>query len=233
TENIKVFEQLEKALDGDRGAVQGFLNPKGARQRKAAMSDEAKALRDRSRETERFIQGLEEEIAKIGLDEKALRQLEVARAMETALTEQQRAEIARLNAEREKGLALLEREARVDEARKQTEKVAGSVEAVRREAQVSELLGWAREKALLRLEREAEIKPILARQTEALARGESALADELQRQINLLNERYGLEIQMGDRLDQFAQWEERYGRMRDFLADVNKSPVEMAKAFED
>lgn len=233
TENIKVFEQLEKALAGDSGAVQGFLNPKKTRQRREAMSEEAKALRERNRETERFILNLEEEIAKVGLDDKALRQLEVARAMDNAVTQQQRAEIERLNSEREKAVALLEQQQRLEEARKETEKLTGSVESVRREAQAFELVGWAREKVLLRLEREAEVKPLLARQTEALARGEAALADEIQKQINLLDERHGLEIQMGDRLDQVARWEERYGRMRDFLADLNKTPEQMDRAFED
>ncbi|USA39619.1 phage tail length tape measure family protein [Pelagerythrobacter marinus] len=232
-ENIKVFEELEKALDGDRGAVQGFLNPKKSRERREAMSDEEKALRDRNRETERFIQGLDEEIAKIGLDEKALRQLEVARALENAVTARQRADIAQLNAEREKALDLAEKELRLKEAQKETDKLTGGVESVRREAQVFELVGWARQRALLRLEREAEVKPLLTRQTEALARGESALAEEIQKQINLLNERYGLEIQMGDRLDQLARWEERYGRLRDFLADLNKTPDQMNQAFED
>lgn len=231
-ENLKVFEDAQAALGGDRGALQQFLDPKKGGGRKPGLSDAEKALKQRNAESERFIENLKEEIAKIGLDEKAIRQLEVARAMENAVTAQQRADIALLNAEREKAIAQQERELRLIEAKKEGDKLEQRVEATRREAQVIELAGWAREKALLRMEREAEIAPLLIRQKDALARGEAKLADELARQVALLDEQYGLQIQSGDRVDQLAQWEERYGTLRDFLAEVNKTPAEMQRAFE-
>src|SRR5690606_33384697 len=147
----------------------------------------------------------------IGLDEKAIRQLEIARAKENAVTQRQANEIDRLNGLREAALDIEAKRQRVEDAEKETRGLLERVEATRREAQVLELVRWAREKALLQMEREAELKPILTRQTEALARGEAELSDELQKQIDLIDEQFGLRIQMGNRSDQLMQWEERYG----------------------
>ena len=70
-----------------------------------------------------------------------------------------------------------------------------------REAQVLGLVGWQRERALLLMEREAELNPLLAKQADALAKGNYALAEAIGKQIELRIKGFNLQVQMGDRED--------------------------------
>jgi hypothetical protein len=166
--------------------------------RTAAISDEAKAIADAKAQSDRYIAGLEDEIAKIGLDAAALRQLEVARAMEAAQTEDQRTRIAELNQEREWGLELEAMRQRAGAIAEDSKELTESIAAIEREAQVLGLVGHERERALLHLEREAAIRPLLAQLAEAEAKGLDNIAKGLREQIALLDKKYGLQIQIGD-----------------------------------
>lgn len=168
------------------------------RTRAAAISDEAKALETANQQTERFIAGLEDEIAKIGLDAAGLRQLEVARASEAAQTDDQRKRIADLNQERERGLAAEAARQRVGAIANDNTALAGEIAGIEREARVLGLTGVARERALLAMEREAAIRPLLAELADAEAKGLDTIAKGLREQIDLLNAKYGLQIQIGD-----------------------------------
>ncbi|MBN9504916.1 MAG: phage tail length tape measure family protein [Altererythrobacter sp.] len=168
------------------------------RSRAAALTEEEKARRQANEETKRYIAGLEDEIAKIGLDAAGLRQLEVARAMEAAQTKDQRQRIADLNQERERGLAIEAARQRASTIANDNSALAGEIAGIEREAQVLGLVGQERERALLRLEREAAIRPLLTQLAEAEAQGLDKIADGLREQIALLDRKYGLQIQIGD-----------------------------------
>ena len=204
-------EELAAARAKSAGAARASAG--ATRGRSGALSEEAKAYNQRNLEAQRFIQTLELEIEKIGLDAQGLRELEIKRATEAAATDAQRIAIAKLSEAREQAMALQERETRLSEARKSTEVLDASIEAVRQEAQVLELVGWAREKALIQMQREAEIRPLLAEMVKAQADGEQALANEYQRQIDLLNEKYGLQSQMGEWHERLEQEREAFERM--------------------
>ena len=195
-------------------------NSKKARAARQELSELEKEMKRRNEETIRFIAALEEEIARIGLSEKALRQREIAQARENAVTAEQKKRIDALNAARERELGLLERRNRLEAARGGTQAIADSLAALERETQVLEDSGWLRDRRLKQLEREAEIGPRLVAQWMALAAGDAALAEELQKQIDLLNEKYALEIQNGDRLEAIRKEEEALQRVNDQLRDM-------------
>lgn len=175
------------------------------RSRTAALSDEEKARQAATEATDRYIAGLEDEIAKVGLDAKGLRELEAARQLEAAQTEDQKNRIADLNAERERELELEEARKRASAIGEENKGIAGSVAELEREAQVLGLVGWERERALLRLEREAEIRPLLTQLLEAEANGQSDVAQALREQIALLDTKYGIQMQIGDEAERLEE----------------------------
>jgi|TARA_R100000479_G_scaffold176487_1_gene131348 TP901 family phage tail tape measure protein len=105
-----VAQQSAKVADVQAAAAQStaVASTKAAgatRANTAALTDAQKAYNDAKKSADEFISSLELEIAKIGLNEKALRQLEINRAAESAATKEQADRIRELGAAREKALA--------------------------------------------------------------------------------------------------------------------------------
>lgn len=203
----------------DRGTRSTRASAGAIRMRTAAISEEERARQQANKETERYIVSLEDEIAKIGLDAAGLRQLEVARQRDAAQTDDQKQRIDDLNRSREQALALEEAKKRAGEIGQENAGLGGEIAAIEREAQAIGLVGWERERLLLQLEREAQIRPLLRQLADAEAQGQSDVADQLRRQIDLLNEKYGLQIQIGAE-------EDRLGRERE-------AAEELAAAYRD
>lgn len=151
-ENLKVFEQLDKALGGDKDALGGFLRPPSSRGGKEALSDEEKAYKQRQEAAERYIASLSEEIDRIGKGPAELRQLEVARAKEAAATDKQREAIENLNIEREAALSDEERRKSIEADRKATEALDAYLREIENEIALMGLAGPARQRAALALE---------------------------------------------------------------------------------
>lgn len=105
---------------------------------KAAVSDQSQALDDRNEATIRYIASLESEVERIGLNEQALRALEVAKARDVAVTDEQRKKIDELAAAREAALA-------ADAVRKDDEAFNASIEALKRQRGELMLAGAALE----------------------------------------------------------------------------------------
>lgn len=162
---------------------------RSTRVRKAAISDLQKAINQQNEETQQFIASLQDEIAKIGLDEKALRQLEIAKQMEAAQTEKQRQKIAELNVEREKALALLEAE----KAAKANLEIVSDIKKAERELALIGMTGIAREKAVIALSEQAEIEAVLVQIQKAEADGNTELIAQLQKRIDLIRQKYDVE----------------------------------------
>ena len=166
--------------------------------RAGGLSDEERALKRANEETDRFIASLREEIEAIGLDEKALRQLEIQRAKESAVTSEQVAAIEELNQKREKALDLEESRQRANTLRDETDGINGSIAALEREAQAIGLVGWERERLLLKLEDQAQMDALLADLSRAKASGTQEEIDAIRAQIEALQTRNALEVQIGD-----------------------------------
>ncbi|MEL7683236.1 phage tail length tape measure family protein [Citromicrobium bathyomarinum] len=182
---------LEEAGDPETGRTGG---QRGA----GRLSDEEREFKRRFEETQRFIDALREEIEAIGLDERALRQLEIQRAKETAATSDQVRAIDELNERREKALALEESRQRAAAARESIKGIEESIGGLEREAQALGSIGWEREKLLLRMEYEAELKQLLQGLSQALAAGYEDEAAAIRAQIDALQMKNALEIQIGD-----------------------------------
>src|SRR5690606_2927422 len=111
--------------------------------------------------TNDYIKSLEDEIAKIGLDEAALRALEINRQRDAAATDSQKAKINELNLARETAL-------RLEKQRQEAEKANQDLDAYRKntiaqldiELQTMELVGHEREREILRLKHQAEMADI-------------------------------------------------------------------------
>lgn len=161
------------------------------RTRKAAISDEQKAYKRQYDDTQRFIEALQDEIAKIGLDEKAVRQLEVAKQMEAAQTAAQKKTITDLNTAREKALALQEAE----KAAKANADIEKQIKQSQRELALIGMTDAAREKATLALSEQAEIEAVLVEIQKAEAAGNTELIAQLQHRIDLIHEKYDVERQ--------------------------------------
>lgn len=217
----------QKALLADEGKDGGSTSrSSGAvRARTAAISDEAKALANATAQTDRYIAGLEDEIAKIGLDAAGLRQLEVARAMEAAQTDDQRKRIAELNQERERGLAAEAARQKVKSIGEDNKALTEGIAAIEREAQVLGLVGHERDRALLRLEREAAIRPLLAQLAEAEANGLDSIAQGLREQIALLDKKYSLQIQIGDEAERIDAEQAALDRLMDGYHQLGEAGV--------
>jgi hypothetical protein len=187
------------------------------RKKKEVMTDAERAYQRQVKETDRFIDGLELEIAKIGLDEKALRQLEIRRASDTAATQAQRESIAKLNIEREAAIALQEVEKAKRSNADYQRNVIGPIE---REMQVLGLLGVERDKAISRLEEQAEVELIMVEVMAAETAGNMALAEELRKRIDLIRQAGAMDRQGMDAADQIEREVEATRRYNDQLRDM-------------
>ena len=166
--------------------------PKAVREKKPRaekLSDIERATLRQAKATDTFVESLEQEIAKIGLDEKAIRQLEIARQMEAASTDKQRGKIIDLSKAREAALAHQEAvkaaEANQDFAKKNTQ--------LERELQLIGMVGGARERAALALSEQAEIEAVLVELQKAEAAGNTELVAQLQERIRLIKQKYAVE----------------------------------------
>ena len=172
-------------------AESGRKSERSSRQRTARLTDEQKAVVQQTKSTDRYIESLSDEIARIGLDEKALRQLEVTREMSAAQTLAEKNVIAALNVVRERAIALAEAEAQA-KANKDTERDIARMKA---ELGLIELTGIEREKMALTISEEAEVTAVLVKIKKAEADQNTALIAQLERQIELIHEKYGIERQ--------------------------------------
>lgn len=172
-------------------AESGRKSERSSRQRTARLTDEQKAVVQQTKATDRYIESLSDEIARIGLDEKALRQLEVTREMSAAQTLTEKNVIAALNVVRERAIALAEAEAQA-KANKDTERDIARMKA---ELGLIELTGIEREKMALTISEEAEVTAVLVKIKKAEADQNTALIAQLERQIELIHEKYGIERQ--------------------------------------
>lgn len=172
-------------------AESGRKSERSSRQRTARLTDEQKAVVQQTKSTDRYIESLSDEIARIGLDEKALRQLEVTREMSAAQTLAEKNVIAALNVVRERAIALAEAEAQA-KANKDTERDIARMKA---ELDLLELTGTERRKMASIISEEAEITAVLVKIKQAEADGNTALIAQLERQIELIQEKYNIERQ--------------------------------------
>jgi tape measure domain-containing protein len=139
-------------------SIAATAKDKGGSKRAAGLSEEARALKRRNEETERFIKNLQEEIAKTGLDEKAIRQLQVSREKEAATTEAQKTKIQQLSDAREAAIKLAEQQKAVDDANKLLDDYRkGTLADLDIELQTMEMVGTARDQEILRLRHQAEM----------------------------------------------------------------------------
>jgi hypothetical protein len=102
-------EQDQQRLLAARTAAERDLNlaqDANRERRRQGLSEEQKAYKQSYEAAQSFIENLELETAKIGLNEKAIRSLELARAKDAAATEGQRQRIEQLGRAREDALAL-------------------------------------------------------------------------------------------------------------------------------
>jgi hypothetical protein len=159
--NVKVFEDLERALDGDTVAIQGFLKEteratRATREKRERLTEAQKAFNDAKREADQFIASLNREVQSIGLTAAQLRQLEVERAKDAAATQEQRDKIEELNVAREDALSNEARAKAADRAAQASADFqANVIGPLEREIRLLGMIGPAREYAALALEEEA------------------------------------------------------------------------------
>lgn len=190
------------------------------RSQTTAISDSQRALDQRNTSTLNFITSLQDEIARIGLDEKAIRQLDVARAMETATTDAQRKAIADLNITRENSIRIEEELARIKALQSTNEGILKDIAALEREAQVAKLAGWERERRLAVLTAEAEILPLLTQLADAQLKGLDVEAAKLREQIALRQKLLDARLSAGDNADQWAKEAEGARELNSQLLDM-------------
>lgn len=208
----KAADALRASFEVEQEAIR-----KSSRAHRERKSEAQKAYERQLAETQRFIESLDLEIAKLGLDEKALRQLEIQRASDAAATKEQRDEIARLNKLREDALALQA----VEQARKDNAGYQRNVIApIEREMQVLGLLGAEREKAISRLEEQAEVEAALVEIMAAEAAGNAALAEELRKRIDMIRQKFAMERQGIDAIDRQDRETEALRRFNDQLLEM-------------
>lgn len=171
-----------------------------SRRRRAALTEEEKAIKRQTESTTRFIEALEEEIAKVGLDAKALRQLEVSRELAAAQTDQEKNRIRALNEERERALAL--EEARQAQAANDNYR-RDEIHAAERQLQLIGLTGVARQKMALAIAEQAEIEAVLVQIQKAEREGNTELIAQLEERIRLIREKYDIEYRGADMAKRF------------------------------
>jgi hypothetical protein len=93
------------------------------------------------------------------------------------------------------------------------------LQPLRDEIALHDLAGTARERAALLLQKEG------------------LMAEWAAKGMTDLNDKWAAYLSLNERLwaqqDAMAAWQERYGRVSDFLGDVNKTPEQMAAAWDD
>ena len=206
--NKQIFDN-RNAIDFERssrlGGIDQFLVPdkptKERMPRAPKVSDAERAMIKQTKASDSFIGSLEEEIAKIGLDEKAIRQLEIARQLEAATTDKQRGKINELNKAREAALAV---QAAV-EAAKDTQSMRDANLQLDRELELVGLVGAERERLAAAIKLDNEVRALGVKITEAETAGNAALADELRQQVSLLYDRFGIQVKSIGLEEQFEK----------------------------
>lgn len=170
----------------------------GRSTRAAAISDEAKALIERNRAAEQYIGSLSQEVAKIGLSDKALRKYEVAQALSKATTNEQRVAIAMLSIEREKALTKLRQTQEVEAAQKTLDDARKNMAGLDIELQTMHLVGAERDREILRIQRQIEMTELLAKIKAAEADGNTKLVETYRELADVIDERFAKSIQLID-----------------------------------
>lgn len=166
-------QQLRDRMDARGGSLMGNPTPgepekvnestSAHRGRTAALTESQRAYKQQYDATANFIESLQDEIAKIGLDEKALRQLQIAKEIEAAQTDDQKRKIEDLSKAREAAIAIAEKEKAVETASKALadfrEKTIADLDI---ELQTMELVGVERDREILRLRHQAEMTALAA-----------------------------------------------------------------------
>ncbi|QZP08196.1 hypothetical protein [Caenibius sp. WL] len=219
--NVKLAAAQEKAAKSAEKKTGKTREASAAtRAHNAALAEAKRAYDQQIKSTDSFIASLQDEIARIGLDEKALRQLQVSRELDAAKTDAQKQKIIELNKVREEAIKLQEQREQTKQARAATGDLNKELAQLEREVQVLEDVGWARDKNLLRMEREAAIREKSIGAAIAEAAGNKKLADELRAQIPILETIYGLKIQMGDRVEQVEEERDAAERLNNELREM-------------
>ncbi|MBO9602539.1 MAG: hypothetical protein J7496_08535 [Novosphingobium sp.] len=175
--------QQALALEGQLSA----LEERRGRKKKEQLSDEEKAYRKAYDAAADYIASLGDQISKTGLSEKEVRVLTSSRAADAAATKGQADTIRLLSERLEKVIADQEYYNELLKAKQQTANLRDELDQLDREAKAVGLVGWERERLLLILENEAKIRPLVTEQVQAEFLGQTALSQELQKQIDLLN----------------------------------------------
>ncbi|MBV1918999.1 MAG: hypothetical protein KUG65_13190 [Sphingomonadaceae bacterium] len=161
-----------------------------SRKQTKSLSDQERAYKQAYTAADRYIESLDEEIERIGKTPKELRALEVAHAMAAAATDEQRAAIKRLSEQREFDLGLQQMQR--DQERSIDWKKS-RLDPIEREIALLGLVGPAREKVALALEKEAFKAEAVENK---VGDAESAWQDYYEKQLRLIDGRSYIEEQL-------------------------------------
>lgn len=207
SENQKVYADALKSMESGKLA-QSFVDTSRAQtrtpraasgSRTAALSEEAKALQERTRATDQYITSLTDEVAKTGKSEEAVRRYEVVQALALATTDKQREAISRLSGERETALKLDRQTRETAEAQKALDAArAGMAGGIDIELQTMHLVGVEREREVLRIQRQIATIDLLAKIKKAEADGNTKLVDTYRQLLEVTDEDYSKQMQRID-----------------------------------
>lgn len=189
----------------------------GSSGRAEGISKEAQALDDRNKKTIDFIKSLEDETAKIGLNDKALRAREVSQAKEVATSEAQRAAIEKASQAREAAIKLAKQQQEVEAANKELDEYRkGTLASLDIELQTMDMVGIARDQEILRLQHQAEMQALTARLRAAEIDGNVKLIESLQALIKAQEEGYAKKTMVNN----FNQAKEEADKLNQSLSEM-------------
>lgn len=201
------------AEDKKRGGSKGG----GSSERAAGLSKEAQALEDRNKKTIDFIKSLEDETKKIGLNDEALRALEVSQAKDVATNDAQRAAIEKASQAREAAIKLAKQQQEVEAANKELDEYRkGTLASLDIELQTMELVGVAREREVLRLQHQAQMTDLMNQVRAAELAGNTDLVTKLRELGDAYDEAYA----KGQQINNIKQAKEETDRLNQSLRDT-------------
>lgn len=229
-ENFKVFRDEEAKINSQRladfksvgaaaAAPASASTGRGGKssERAAGLSKEAQALEDRNKKTIDFIKSLEDETRKIGLNDKALRALEITQAKEVATNDAQRAAIEKASQAREAAIKLAKQQQEVEAANKELEEYRkGTLASLDIELQTMDMVGVARDQEILRLQHQAEMQALTARLRAAEIDGNVKLVESLQALMQAQEEGYAKKAMVNN----FNQAKEEADKLNQSLSEM-------------
>lgn len=229
-ENFKVFRDEEAKINSQRladfkavgsaaGAAASASAGRGGRssERAAGLSKEAQALEDRNKKTIDFIKSLEDETRKIGLNDEALRALEITQAKEVATNDAQRAAIEKASQAREAAIKLAKQQQEVEAANKELDEYRkGTLASLDIELQTMDMVGIARDQEILRLQHQAEMQALTARLRAAEIDGNVKLIESLQALMQAQEEGYAKKTMINN----FNQAKEEADKLNQSLSEM-------------